>query len=218
MSALGDLVWRGCELDAALALCVLVHGRGQTPEDMDEAIIRHLTVAGVAFALPRAAGKSWYTARAVDPLTPLTRDQLGQSLMQLGQAMDVARAAVAGRPLMLAGFSQGACLSIEHVARGAAAQALVAFTGCRVGVVADARPAVALAGLPVYLTGGDADPWIPVAAFADAVGEFGRMGAMLRADLFPGRAHVVSAPELAMLDSILGDLASGRSVTMGTPR
>jgi phospholipase/carboxylesterase len=121
--------------------------------------------------------------------------------------------------LVLAGFSQGACLSLEHAFTGRAVpDALVAFTGCRVGQVSDDRPAALPSGLPVYLSAGSADPWIPVAAFAEAALALGLAEARLRCDVFPARLHEVSDVEIAMLDSILSDLAAGQSPRMEAPR
>lgn len=202
----------------ARALCVFVHGRGQTPEDMADAVIRHLP-QDVAFALPRAEGKSWYAARAIDPLTAATRAELGSSLMQLAGVITTFRDMAPGKPLLLAGFSQGACLSVEHAFTGAQApDALAALTGCRVGVAADSRATALPPGLPVYLSGADADPWIPVAAFAEAVAAFATQGAALRCDLFPGREHSVSPPEITMLSGMLRDLAQGQKCRMEGPR
>jgi phospholipase/carboxylesterase len=72
--------------------------------------------------------------------------------------------------------------------------------------------------LPVYLSGGDSDPWIPVSAFADAAQTLGGKGANLRADLFPRRGHEVSDAEIAMLGGILADLTAGRSPRMEAAR
>jgi phospholipase/carboxylesterase len=186
---------------------------------MDEAVIRRLSATDVAWHLPRAEGKSWYAARAIDPLTDETRGELALSLGGLGKAVEAARQQADGRPIVVAGFSQGACLSLEHAFTGKAApDAVVAFTGCRVGVAGDKRPDALPRDLPVYLSAGDHDPWIPVAAFADAVSELGQGGARLRADVFPGRPHEVSAAEIAMLDAILADLAAGRVPAMEAPR
>ena len=80
------------------------------------------------------------------------------------------------------------------------------------------RPSALPAGLPVYLTGGSNDPWIPVSAFAEAAAELGRGEAALRMDVFPGRPHEVSAPEIAMLDAVLTDLAAGRAPRFEVPR
>lgn len=214
MAGIVDRVELGVPASRAKVSCIFVHGRGQSPEQMEAAVIRRLACPDVHYVLPRAEDAVWYRARAVDPLTVDTREELGRSARDLAALV----ADVAG-PVVLAGFSQGACLSLETVFTGEVLpKAVVAFTGCRVGTVACARPAKLAAGMPVYLSGGNADPWIPVSAFAEAVGELGAAGAALRADVFPGRGHEISEAEVAVLDGVLADLAAGRAVAMGTGR
>lgn len=203
----------------ARAICVFVHGRGQSPEEMQSQVLARLALPAVAFFLPRAPRGAWWDARAVAPLTPDASTQLADAIGHLAAALAAARTEVPGRPLLLAGFSQGACLAVEYLCAGLPApDALAAFTGCRVGTAADGRPEAAPAGIPVYLSGGDADPWIPVEAFADAAQSLGRGGVRLRADLFPGRGHEVSDAEIAMLGGMLQDLAAGRSPGMAAAR
>jgi phospholipase/carboxylesterase len=60
-----------------------------------------------------------------------------------------------------------------------------------------------LNGMAVYLTGSDADPWVPVTGFATAAGEFGAAKARLRCDVLPGRPHEVSDAEIKVLTEIL---------------
>ncbi len=208
----------GVPLAGARALCVFVHGRGWTPGRTCEAVMDRLTTPGVAYALPEAAGNSWYAAKAVDALTGDTRASLAAAVAQVAGVIDVMRAGAPGVPLVLAGFSQGACVALELAFGGGRPDALVALTGCRVGQAEDPRAQSLPKGLPVYLSGGDNDPWIPVAAFAGAVAELGAAGAALRADLFPGRPHEMSGPELAMLDCVLADLAAGRAPGFGASR
>ena len=214
---MADTLHLGANLAKAKAVCVFVHGRGQNPEEMADHVIRPLP-QDHAYLLPRAAGGSWYAARAVDPLTEETRAALEASLAQLRGVIAAARASSTA-PLVLAGFSQGACLSLELACTGQSSpDTVVALTGCRVGSPADTRPRALPRGLPVYLTGGDADPWIPVSAFAETVADLGTQGAALRADLFPGRGHEVSQGERAMLTSILSDLAAGHLPGLAAPR
>ncbi|MBB5754918.1 alpha/beta hydrolase [Prosthecomicrobium pneumaticum] len=219
MTTGGGPLRRGARGTAAKTVCVFVHGRGQSPEEIEAHVLARLAAPAVAFVLPRAPSGAWYEARAVDPLTPVARAQLSAATDHLAAALAAARAELPGLPLLLAGFSQGACLAIEYVCAGLPPpDALAAFTGCRVGVASDGRPEAAPRGLPVYLSGADADPWIPVAAFADAATSLGRAGAQLRADLFPGREHSVCDAEIAMLAGLLDDLAAGRRPRMEAAR
>ncbi len=195
----------------AEVLCVFVHGRTQSPEDMMEQVIGRLSAGSIAYCLPRAEGNSWYAARATDALNDGTREALGISLDYLhGLVEDLRRAGGRDKPLVLGGFSQGACLSLEYALKyGPWNGAMVNLTGCRVGQSTDERPAADLDGLPVYLTGSDQDPWIPVSAFAEASEALGRARARLRSELFPGRPHQASEMEVAALDAILADLSAG---------
>jgi phospholipase/carboxylesterase len=192
----------------ASVLCVVVHGRTQSPEIMKDWIVDRLGIEDVAFALPRAAGNSWYNAKAVDPLNETTRAQLDDSLAYLGSTIDhLKKDAGSEKPLLLVGFSQGACLSMEYAfSRGRWHGALACLTGCRVGTQTDNLPLADLASLPVYLTGSDNDPWIPVSAFAEASHAFGRARARLKTELFPGRDHSISDAEIGELKLIVSRL------------
>jgi phospholipase/carboxylesterase len=219
MPGITDILFAGADPAKAKVLCLFVHGRGQTPEDMVADVISRLTAPDVAFALPRASGKSWYAARAIDPLTDTTRTELALSLAGLATAITELRSKAPGIPLVLAGFSQGACLALEHAFTGQQPpDAIAAFTGCRVGLPTDTRPANFPPGLPVYLSAGSADPWIPIQAFAETAAALGQAEAKLRCDVFPGRPHEVSVPETALLDCLLTDLAAGRTPRMEAPR
>ena len=190
--------------------CIVVHGRGQTSADMVRMIVTHLDAPGVRFVLPQAQGAGWYTARAVDPLTAATRAELAASLGVLAGLV-----AQAAGPVVLAGFSQGACLSAEYLfAHGPVAGACL-LTGCRVGTAADDLPRAALQGMPVYASGGDADPWIPAGAFHGLLGELTRAGARVRGDLFPGRPHAVTRTELDALRAMLAAVQARVPVYQG---
>jgi phospholipase/carboxylesterase len=200
----------GDALQGAALVCVVTHGRGQSPEMMQDHIVSRLHTKGVAYVLPRAASNSWYDARAIDPLTETTRKQRDASLNQLRQALALVPANV---PVVMVGFSQGACLTLEYaMTYGPWHGAMINFTGCRVGTPQDQRPLSDLAGLPVYLSGADQDPWIPLPAFASATLELGAARARLRTDVFPGRQHGVTDTEIAVLQSALDQLTSGHEV------
>ncbi|MFL0691942.1 MAG: alpha/beta hydrolase [Agrobacterium tumefaciens] len=211
MAIHGEPLSAGVPAAEADVLCLFIHGRTQSPEDMIEQVVGRLVVPGVAYCLPRATGNSWYAARATDALTDPTRKELTASLDYIsGLAGALRQAGGAEKPLLIGGFSQGACLSLEYaMAFGPWNGAMVNLTGCRVGQPLDDRPTHDLDGMPVYLTGSDQDPWIPVSAFAEASEALGRARARLRCELFPGRTHQASDMEVKALEAMLRDLAEG---------
>ncbi|MCZ7889477.1 MULTISPECIES: alpha/beta hydrolase [Agrobacterium] len=219
MSAANATLRSGPEGSQAKAICVFIHGRNQSPEEMQRHVLARLSAKAVAFALPRAPLGQWWDARAIDPLTPESRTQLLTAIDHLDSVLATVRVELPGRPVLLAGFSQGACLAIEYLCTGRTPpDAVAAFTGCRVGTSDDERPEAIPVGMPVYLSGGDEDPWIPVSAFTGAALSLGRRGARLRADVFPGRGHEISDAEITMLEGLLEDLVAGKQPGMGAAR
>jgi len=200
----------GANPEEALVHCIFIHGRTQTPEDMQELVISKLKATGVAFVLPRAPGNSWYDARATDVLTATTRQQLDNAIGYVRQVVgDLPGADNHPKPLVIGGFSQGACLALEYaMGHGPWNGALVSLTGCRVGTPHCDRPFADLDRLPVYLTGSDKDPWIPVDAFAHAAAALARARARLHCDILPDRSHEVSAIEIAEFDKVLRGLSN----------
>jgi len=189
-------------------ICIVLHGRGQSQDDMEQAVTSRLSLPDVRFVLPKSARAAWYDARAVDTLTDVTRAQLDEGLAAIDTLVASERAAHPGMPLVLAGFSQGACMAVEYaMTRGPWDGALCLFTGCRVGTD---HAGGSLPGLPVYASCGDADPWIPAPAFLEMAGDLIRAGVRLRTDVFSGRPHEVSGTEIAVLGGILTDLGAGR--------
>ncbi|NDV02400.1 alpha/beta hydrolase [Pseudoroseicyclus tamaricis] len=206
----------GTPVGEAQALCVFLHGRGQSTADMVDMVCGRLDAPGVHFILPKSPRPAWYDAKAVDPLTGEATAQLEEGLQIVRGLMDEAREAADGRPLLIGGFSQGACMTTEYLMRGGKADAAIALTGCRVGAVQDDLPQANLSGLPIYATDSDDDPWIPLWAFQKSVHDFAKGGARLRMDIVPGREHGVADCEIAALSEMLRDVMSGTAPFGGT--
>jgi phospholipase/carboxylesterase len=209
---MGKVLFHGADLSVAEAVCIVVHGRGQSQSDMMDGLVSRLTLPKVAFVLPKSSGDAWYDARAIDPLSVETRQQLAAGYDILDALIAQIRAAESDIPILLAGFSQGACLAVEYLLdRGPVVNAAAILTGCRVGQATDDRPMSRLEHMPVYATNGDADPWIPVASFHAMLAELTKAGARVRSDLFPGRPHEIDRTEIAILSAMLANLTAGRA-------
>jgi phospholipase/carboxylesterase len=187
--------------DAAIA-AVLFHGRDQDPEWMLDVARRIDLDDAVSYILPRAADRSWYPGRFYDPMED-NEPCLGWSL----EAIDAAVAATA-RPLThvaLVGFSQGACILAEHLARrpepyGAAA----ILTGALFGTPdLERMPVGSLDGLPMFFGIAEHDDWIPVEAVRDTVAAFRRAGARCELRVYDDEEHGVNDDEVAAVRGLL---------------
>ncbi|SFQ30661.1 phospholipase/carboxylesterase [Roseivivax halotolerans] len=212
---MSDLVTQGAGPAAAKAVALVLHGRGQAPDYMLDNLVRRLSVEGVRYVLPASKGEGWYDAKAVETLTEDTETQLRAALKVVADAEAAARADCPDCPVVLIGFSQGACLVIEHLMRGGLADAAAMLTGCRVGAASEDLPRAELPGLPIYCSNGDEDPWIPAWAFQDAVSDLVACGARVRSDVLPGRDHEISALEASVVDALLSDVVRGTTVFGG---
>lgn len=208
-----DPVFHGAEQGDAKVICIVVHGRGQTQGDMLDSIADRVAVPDVRFVLPKSESHGWYVARAIDPLTDETLIEMHNGVREVTALIKAERAAAPDVPVLLCGFSQGACLSVETLmCQPTIADAACLFTGCRIGAATDNLPLKQLDGLNIYASCGDADPWIPVDAHYRMLADLTRAGARLRTDMFPGRPHEVTDTEIAVLSDMLRALADGTPV------
>lgn len=196
-------------METARAVCVFLHGRGQSAAQMQEEVIARLDAPDVHFVLPQSPQPAWYDVKAVDPLTGTTATQLDAALALVRAALASASRAAPGRPVVIAGFSQGACLATEYLLRGGRADAAVLLTGCRVGAPDANLPETLAASIPVYASNGDDDPWVPLWAWRKAQEALTRHGARVHSAVFPGRDHLVSDDEIEAFSSLLRRVGEG---------
>lgn len=209
---MGQILTTGTPAQTARAVCVFLHGRGQTASQMVDEVIASVNAPGVHFVLPQSPQPAWYDAKAVDEMTEATAAQLENALSLVRDAIDAAHQAVPSGPFIIAGFSQGACLATEYLLRGGKADAAALFTGCRVGASGDALPEKLADAIPVYISNGDDDPWIPLWAWQGAKDALIRQGARVRSDVFAGREHLVSDDEIAAFSILLGAVVEGQEL------
>lgn len=196
--------------DTRLAL-VLLHGRGSTPEDILELapLLAGDHAERVAFVAPRAAGGTWYPRSFLAPLAA-NAPWLASAHRAVARVLaDLEEAGVPAERCGLVGFSQGACLAVDHALRHPRRHTLVAaFTGGFVGPPGTAfapRDDAPLAGTPVFLGANAPDPHVPwerVIETADAARAF---GASVETVEYPGAPHAVNHDELRIARGLVAD-------------
>jgi predicted esterase len=197
----------GAPLAEARVALVMVHGRGATAADI-LSFAGELARPGLALLAPQAAGNTWYPASFLAPLAANEPD-LSSALALLDRV--VARSEAAGVPsarTMLLGFSQGACLALEYAARHARRYGgLVGWSGGLIGPDDTPRDYPgSLAGTPVFLGCGTADPYIPEVRVALSAGVLRRLGADVTERMYPGLGHTVNQDELDATRALLAAL------------
>jgi phospholipase/carboxylesterase len=188
----------------ATGALVLLHGRGGTAQDI-LSLGEGLQLPGVSLFAPQAEGHTWYPNSFLAPIAsnePWLSSALNTVTGVVEQCMEVGFAR--GR-IAVAGFSQGACLACEFVARHPARYAgLVAFTGGLIGPPgADLQHAGRLEGTPILLSSGDPDPHVPWTRVEETARQFTAMGAAVTLRKYPNRPHTILPEEVAQARTLL---------------
>jgi phospholipase/carboxylesterase len=199
-----NIIMSGKDLSAADRALILMHGRGGSAEDI-LSLAEYLPLDGFALLAPQATGHSWYPYSFLEP--PVRNQPwLGSSLELLALLVrEVEAAGITRERIFLAGFSQGACLTLEFSGRNAARYGgVAAFTG---GLIGDRIYAENykgdFAGTPFFIGTGDRDPHVPLER-VDATARLLRgMGAEVTEKVYPGRPHTIVADELEQAGKIV---------------
>ena len=204
----------GAPLDTATVALVLVHGRGGSAEGMLP-IARAAKASHAALIAPVAHANSWYPQRFLAPVSA-NEPWLSSALESVDRAVRMAtEAGIPQDRIVLVGFSQGACLSLEYTARAAAQGAhfggVVAMAGALIG-----DPTVprhdhgSLHGTPVVLACGDADAHIPEALVRSSATAFEQLGAAVDLRIYEGLGHDITGDQIEALATIVERVSATR--------
>ncbi|NNC78693.1 MAG: phospholipase [Acidimicrobiales bacterium] len=193
----------GPDLATASVVVIGLHGRDQGPDMIEEAVVNLTADPTVAWLLPFAAGGSWYPHPFDDP-SEENEAAVERSVVRLNNLVD--SIGIARRHVVIIGFSQGACLACEFVARNPTRWGgLVAFTGGLMGPAGTHREiADELHGTPVVLSAGELDPWIAPDAVRSSGLTFERAGAAVTTEVIPADAdHRIRPREIDQLRRVI---------------
>lgn len=200
----------GANLDEAEFAMIMIHGRGASAESI-------LTLTNeldhknkIAFLAPQASGYTWYPYSFLAP-TKNNQPGLNSGLQVIFDLID--RALSHGIPeqnIFLLGFSQGACLASEFIARHPAKYAgLIVLSGGLIGDKIDPDSyAGNLSETPVFMGCSDIDPHIPVTRVHESEAVFNKLGAKATKKIYPGMGHLVNEDEIVHIQKILNSKLS----------
>lgn len=195
---------RGRPLDSAKAALILVHGRGASAADI-VGLAGEFDSPELAYLAPDAAEHTWYPYSF---LVPIEQNQpwLNSALSLLGRVVE--RAAAAGIPrhkVAFVGFSQGACLATEFIARNATRYGgLAAFTGGLIGPPGtEFVYSGELSGTPCFLGAGDPDPHVPWKRVEESASVLSTLGGVVALRRYPGLPHTINRDEIEQAKHLL---------------
>ena len=201
------LLLAGAPLDQARAAMIMVHGRGATAQSILW-LSEDLQQPDFAYLAPQAAGNTWYPHSFMHSIS-LNEPYLSSALKVVAEAIQ--RLNDAGFPherIMLLGFSQGACLTVEFAARNARRYGgLVGLSGGLIGPDGTPRNySGSLNGTPVFLGCSDVDAHIPKARVVHTAEVLRLLDAEVTLRLYPNMGHTINDDEIEFVRGMMSNV------------
>lgn len=194
----------GAPLETAQGVMILVHGRGSTAHNI-------LTLAAeferddLAFLAPQAANQTWYPQSFLSPIA-LNEPGISSGIALVKSIIDqVESVGIPAEKIFIGGFSQGACLALETVARHARRYGGVfGFSGGLIGPDDTPRDYMGtLANTPIFLGCSDNDPHIPQQRVEHTANVLEQLGGVVTTRIYPNLGHTVNLDEIAFVQAMI---------------
>ena len=204
----GPVVTLGRPLGEGRAAMVMIHGRNAGPKNILD-LAGPLAHPEFSYLAPAAAGGTWY------PYSFMAERATNEPGLSSGLAVvaglieKIVASGVPRRRIILLGFSQGACLASEFVARDPDRYgALIAFSGGVIGPPGTTWNGPGrLDGMPVFLGCSDIDGHVPKTRVDESAAVFEQMGASVTERIYPGMGHLVNEDELTWARDVMAEVA-----------
>ena len=194
----------GKSLKEAKKVLIMIHGRGADARDI-LGLASYFNVSEYALLAPEATNNTWY------PYSFLAKPEqnepwLSSALELLKDAVDEAmNQGISAENIYFLGFSQGACLTLEFVARHAQKfGGVAAFTGGLIGdKINEANYSGDFNGTPIFIGTGNPDPHVPLERVKESVAILQKMNAKVSLKIYNGRPHTISQEEIEEADRVV---------------
>jgi predicted esterase len=187
----------GKPLAEAKAAMILIHGRGATAPSILE-LAGPLAHPDFVYLAPQAANNTWYPFSFLSPIAE-NEPGISSGLQVIADLVaEIESAGIPGHKIIIAGFSQGACLSSEYVARNPARYGgLLAFSGGVIGPPGLKRSDSGdLQQMPIFLGCSDIDPHIPLERVEESAELFQKLNGRVTKKIYPRMAHTIIQDEI----------------------
>ncbi|WP_342085636.1 alpha/beta hydrolase [Dyadobacter sp. OTU695] len=199
-----QFITSGLPVQQAKKAIVMLHGRGGTAADIIS-LQKVLKLEDIAIYAPQATNNSWYPYSFMAPVAQ-NQPALDSALALVGDVVaEIEAAGIPASQIYFAGFSQGACLTLEYTSRNARRYGgIIAFTGGLIGQeLAIGNYKGDFQQTPVFISTGNPDPHVPVSRVQESVTMLEDMNAIVNQVIYPGRPHTISGEEVQLVNNTI---------------
>ena len=205
-----NIVFAGKPVTEAKQALILLHGRGADANDI-LSFASYLDVKEYALVAPEATSNTWYPFSFMMP--PKQNEPWLSSALSLVREVveDLMQAGLASNNIYFAGFSQGACLTLEFVTRNATKYGgVAAFTG---GLIGDRLYTENyqgdFQGTLVFIGTSNPDPHVPVERVHATTNILKSMNAAVTEKIYDNMGHTINEDEINHANSLIFSSSPG---------
>jgi phospholipase/carboxylesterase len=198
-----EVVTAGKPLHEAKKVLIMLHGRGATADDI-LGLTTHLSLTDFAILAPQASSYSWYPYSFLMPVKQ-NEPWLSSAISLLNEMVsDINAAGIGNDQIFFLGFSQGACLTLEFVARNATRWGgAVALTGGLIGDKIQENYQGDFKRTPIFIGTSDPDPHVPVERVNASVDVLKNMNADVTKKIYFGMGHTIIKEEIDLANDLV---------------
>ncbi|MEO0561798.1 MAG: phospholipase [Chloroflexota bacterium] len=199
----------GAPLAEATVAVLLMHGRGATARDMLP-FTSQIPQDGVAYLMPQASNNTWYPRsgfgpfEANEPYLSSAWDTITEKLQH------IINAGIPQEKIVVGGFSQGACLTAEYVARHPGRYGgLIVLSGALMGPPDTPRDYDgSLEKTQIWVGGADQDSWVTEDQLNETSAVLHRMGGRVSTEIHASAEHTIRPTDVRNTARIINMLTA----------
>lgn len=197
-----NILTTGKKLEQTRRALIMIHGRGSTANNI-LSIARNLKVDDYTLIAPQATNDTWYPYSFLEQPSR-NEPWLSSALALLGEIVNDLAKVISKKNIHFVGFSQGACLTLEFVARNADKYGgVVAFTG---GLIGDKIYSEHYKGdfqlTPIFIGSGNPDPHVPLERVNETARILRTMNAEVIEKIYERIGHTIVQDEFDQANKI----------------
>lgn len=199
-----NLKTSGTALQEAQKALIMIHGRGASADGILE-LAPHLNVEGYALLAPQATNNTWYPYSFIAPAEQ-NEPWLSSALDIVGQTVQTAmKSGIQSENIYFFGFSQGACLTLEYLARNAQKYGgAVAIIGGMIGEKINREHYQGdFAQTPVFIGTSNPDFHVPIERVYATENILKEMNAGVTLKVYDNFGHAIHPEEIDLANKIV---------------
>ncbi len=198
------ILFEGADINSAKSAMILIHGRGSTAESI-LTLTNEFNTSSYIFAAPQANGNTWYPYSFLFPVQE-NEPGLSSGLKVIDDLINKLNSSgISSDEIILLGFSQGACLTLEYAAENAKKfKGVIGLSGGLVGDKLDRkRYSGSFEQTPVFLGCSNIDFHIPEERVNQSAKLMEELGASVTKRIYNGMGHTINEDEINFVKSIM---------------